>query len=82
MNRKLKIGIVLLGLGCASFTWLLLFMHSQYPAAFFGMLSKSGHSFSLAAAPPWLWGGLAIALLLVVKGATGVGRGMRKDDDE
>ena len=80
MNRKFKIGIVLLSAGCAGFTWLLLYMHSYYPAAFFGMLSQHGHTFNIASAPAWLWGGLVIALLLVVKGATSIGHGIRGDD--
>ena len=81
MHPKMKLGIVLLGIGCAGFTWLLLYMHSYYPAALFGLLSKHGHSFSLASAPAWLWGALLVALLMVVKGATSIGRGIRERDD-
>lgn len=80
MNKNLKQGVVFLGIGCASFTWLLLYMNAHYPAALLGMLSQHGHAFSFTAAPPWIWGGLAIALLLVVKGAVSIGRSVHKDN--
>lgn len=79
MNSTLKLGIVLLAVGCASFTWLLLYMNAYYPAAVLGMLSKQGYTFSITAAPAWLWGGLAIALLLVVKGAVTIGKSTHRD---
>ena len=64
----------------AGFTWLLLYINAYYPAALLGMLSRQGHTFSLTAAPAWLWGGLAIALLLVVKGAATIGRSTNRKE--
>ncbi|MBQ4132447.1 MAG: hypothetical protein IJD04_01765 [Desulfovibrionaceae bacterium] len=81
MNKTLKLGIVLLGIGCAGFTWLLMYMSAYHPAALFGMLSQHGYTFSFRSAPPWLWGGMIIALLMVVKGATSIGRGISRRDE-
>jgi len=82
MNSKFKLGIVLLGLGCGGFTWLMMYMSSYYPAAFFGLMSKHGYTFNLASAPAWLWGTIVVSLLCVVKGATSIGRGIRERGDD
>ena len=76
MSKKFLSGIVFLALGSASFTWFLLLMKTNYPAAFFGMISSAG-SFSFTYAPPWLWGALALSLLSVIKGARNIGKGVK-----
>ena len=78
MSKRLKWGIVLLGLGCGGFTWLILYMQTSYPAAFFSLMSQ-GESFNINSAPMWLWGGLILSLVCVVKGATSIGKGLKEE---
>jgi hypothetical protein len=78
MSKKLKLGIALLALGSGGFTWLILYMQACYPAAFFSLVSQEG-SFSFSSAPTWLWGGLVLSLVCVVKGATNIGRGLKEE---
>lgn len=81
MNKKLIKGGVILGLGCSSFTWLLLFMRANFPRAFYSMLSQQ-EVFRFGYAPLWLWIALAIALFLVVKGARAIGHAVRDGNDD
>ena len=78
MNKRLKWGIVSVGLGCGVFTWLILYMQASYPAAFFSLMSQ-GEPFNINSAPMWLWGGLILSLVCVVKGATSIGKGLKEE---
>ena len=81
MNKKLIKGGVILGIGCSSCTWLLLFMRTNFPRAFYSMLSQE-EIFRFGYAPIWLWAALAVALILVVKGARTMGHAIRDGNDD